>query len=271
MNLIAEQGTIAGIAIVLFVALAIAIVSLVVFSIVALVLKIKIFFAYWVTNRADTSGGYTGATAARKLLDDLGYNDIKVEKIGFFAMLFFGNHYNPKRKTIYLRKSVYNKKHLTAIGLALQKVGLVIQDKRDGDAYMRRWKLQKFAIFSPVVFIPIVLVGLLIDLLIFSDSASLGICTLITSIVGFIYFLIGLVLSFRILKTESKANDETLQVLASSESNFLNPEEQSKVAKVFRTYKYSYICDFIFNLLEVIKVFFQILLQIFKLFSKNKN
>lgn len=119
----------------------------------------------------------------------LGYNDIKVEKSGFFRAAFFGNHYNPSKKTIYLRSSTYYGEHLTAIGLALQKVGLVIQDKRNSSSFRARWFLQKIALFGPVFFIPIVLAGAIADLVIFfvTGGSFTGIFTLVAALLGFGY------------------------------------------------------------------------------------
>lgn len=264
----APESPIEGLTFILFLALALVVILIAIATIVSGILKIKIFFSYWVTNREATSGGYTGATAARKLLSDLGYDDVKVERIGFFSMLIYGNHYNPVRKTIYLRKSVYDKKHLTAVGLALQKVGLAIQDKRD-NTYKRRWKIQKIALFAPIFFIPIVIVGLILDIIMLGSGNMFGLFTMITSILGIAYFIVGFVLSIFIIKTEGKANKETLKIMAESESDFLNPYEQEKVAKVFKTYQLSYICDFIISILEIIKFILKLILTI--LSKKNKD
>lgn len=258
-----------GVELVLFIALAIVTIMIAVASVVALVLRIKIFFSYWVTNRQRTSGGYTGEAAAKKLLAELGYDDIKVEVCGFFRMLLYSNHYNPNKKTIYLRRSVFFGSHLTAIGIALQKVGLAIQDKRNEAAMRRRWKLQKLSVFGSIFFIPIVLVGLVIDFVIMFTTGGefiSGIGILISAILGTVYFIVCLILSFMTVKVESKANRETLQIM--KEHDFLSLSEQEKVAKVFKTYELSYICDFLLNILEIVKFILQIALTVYQ--SKDK-
>ncbi len=260
-----------GLGIVLVVAICVVSILIAVVSVVAFVLRIKIFFNYWVTNRQKTEGGYNGCTAATTLLQNLGYSDIQVKKAGFFRALFFSNHYNPNKKTVYLRASTYYGNHLTAVGLALQKVGLVIQDKRNSAAFKARWRLQKFAIFGPIVFIPIVLVGVIMDFVACSMSGTdfTGMYMLIMSVIGFVYFIASFILSFLVIKVEGKANQETLEII--KEYDFLTPYEQELVAKVFSTYRAAYICDFLVNILELIRFILKIMLNVVALMLKNNN
>ena len=261
MNLIADENVLAG---VILIALVLVCIMLGIAAIAATVLRIMIFFSYWITNREKSSGGYTGATAAEKLLSELGYNDIAVRKCGFFAMLFYGNHYNPNKKTVFLRHSTYVGHNLTAVGLALQKVGLVIQDKRDGDTIKKRWKLQKLALFGPVLFIPIVIVGLIIDILTLylTGGTFTGVATLICALLGVAFFIVCFVLQIMTIKTESKANLETLEIMKNYD--FLNAYEQEKIAKVFKTYQLAYITDFIISILQIVKLILKVLLAIVK-------
>ena len=129
--LLSAEGNL-GLEIALIIAIAIVGVLIILVSLVALILRVKIFFSYWVTNREETEAGYTGGEAARSLLDELGYTDVQVKKAGFFSALLYGNHYNPKKKTVYLRASTLNRKNVTSVGLALQKVGVVVQDETGG-------------------------------------------------------------------------------------------------------------------------------------------
>lgn len=268
LNLLAESG-ISNVALVLLIALIVVAVLLLVASVVAGILRIMIFFNYYVLNRQQTAAGYTGCTAAQKLLSDLGYNDIRVEKCGLFRALIFGNHYNPKKKIVYLLPSAYKRGNLTSVGLALQKVGLAIEDKRSG-IIRARWGLQKFAIFGPILFIPIVLVGAILDLVIYIQTGSSfsGVGMLIAACVGLSFFIASFVLSLLTLKVEKKANRETLEILKGTD--FLTPEEQVKVAKVFRLYHLMYLADFLINVLELVKLILKILLQIVLSSSKRK-
>lgn len=250
-----------GIDLILLIALLIVSVALSIAVVASTVFRIIIFFSYWVTNRQKSSGGYSGATAALKLLAELGYTDIKVEKCGFFKMLFYGNHYNPDKNTIYLRASTYNGENLTTVGLALQKVALVIQDKKDGSV-RSRWRLQQISLFGPILFIPIVIIGLVVDFLTvyISGTVFTGYATMICAVVGAAFFIVCLVLSFLTIKVEGRANKEALEIIKNYD--FLNDDEQEKIAKIFKTYLFAYITDFIVSLLQIIKFILKLLLAI---------
>lgn len=242
-------------------------VLLVVAAVAGTVLRIKIFINYWVTNRQSTEAGYTGETAAKKMLLELGYTDIEVKKAGFFRALIYGNHYNPKKKVIYLRASTFNRNNVTSVGLALQKVGLVIQDKKNGSV-RARWRLQQFGLFGPIMFIPIVIVGVIADLVtvILTGGSFTGVGTLIASLFGLAYFIASFVLTIYTLKVEKRAGAEALEILEGY--TFLTADEKVKVRKVFKTYLAAYICDFIISLLEMIRLVLRVLLQIV---LSNKN
>lgn len=264
MNLIASTDGSTVLEGVLIIAIVLVAIMIAIAAIAATVLRIMIFFSYWVTNREQSSGGYTGATAAEKLLNELGYNDIQVKKCGFFKMMFYGNHYNPNKKTIFLRSSTYFGPNLTAVGLGLQKVGLVIQDKRDGEAIKKRWKLQKLALFGPILFIPIVIVGLIIDIVTLSLTGGTftGIATMVCAALGVAFFIVCFILQIMTIKTEGKANRETLEIMKNYD--FLNAYEQEKIAKVFKTYQLAYITDFIISILQIVKLILKIALAVVK-------
>lgn len=258
LNLLAPS--IDGTDLVLIIAIIIISILIGIAAIAATVLRTIIFFQYWVTNRKKTEGGYNGQSAAYKLLHELGFDDVQVKKCGIFRALIYGNHYNPTHKTVYLLRSALEGEHLTAIGIALQKVGLVIQDKRDSAAFKARWRLQQIGLFGPILFIPLVLVGVILDLvMLFATGGTFtGIFTLITAILAFALFIVCFVLSFLTMKVEGRANRETLEILKNHD--FLTPDEQQKVAKVFRTYQLAYITDFLINLLQLIRLVLKILL-----------
>ena len=258
LSLLSETGDIA-IEFSLLVAIIVVTVLLGIAAIVAFVFRIMIFFSYWVSNRTRSSGGYTGETAARKMLRELGYNDVDVQKCGFFRALIYGNHYNPKRKIIYLRASTFKGDNLTSVGLALQKVGLVIQDKKGGSV-KSRWRLQQLGIFGPILFIPIVLVGVIVDavMLVKTGGTFSGVGTLVAACIGIAFFIVSFVLTIYTMVVENRANKEALEIL--KYNDFLNAEEQAQVAKVFRTYMLSYITDFIISLLQIIRFILKIAL-----------
>lgn len=265
--LLSAEGDL-GLEIALIIAIAIVGVLIILVSLVALILRVKIFFSYWVTNREETEAGYTGGEAARSLLDELGYTDVQVKKAGFFSALLYGNHYNPKKKTVYLRASTLNRKNVTSVGLALQKVGIVVQDETGG-AVKRRWRLQKFGVFGPLLFIPIVLVGVVLDFVFAGGGEITGFCSLGASVLGLSFFVVSLILTIFTLQVEKRANATALELMASH--NFLTESEREKIRKVFKTYILAYFADFLITLLEIIRFILKIALEIVAANSAGKK
>ena len=63
-------------------------------------------------NNVESSTGHTGFSAARNLLDANGLSDVEVKPLTFFKAMFYGNHYNAKTNTIYLRQGIINSKSI---------------------------------------------------------------------------------------------------------------------------------------------------------------
>ncbi len=69
------------------------------------------------------SRGYTGATAARKILDENGLHNIRIEHVQ-------GNltdHYSPNENVIRLSDATYNSESVAAIGVAAHECGHAVQ------------------------------------------------------------------------------------------------------------------------------------------------
>jgi hypothetical protein len=77
-------------------------------------------------SRVASSLGETGAVFARRLLDNLGLFDVKVEKVtGFLS-----DHYDPANKVLRLSASTYGSKSVAALGVVAHEVGHAMQDAK---------------------------------------------------------------------------------------------------------------------------------------------
>lgn len=241
---------------ILAIALLVVTIALAVVTFAALIARLRVLYLYWFANRHKSSGGYTGESAARAALDRLGFTDIKVRKSGIFRAMIFGNYYNRFSKTIWLRRSTMYGDNLTSVGLAIQKVGLVMQDKREEKAFRARSNLHMIGVFGPILFIPLVIVGLIVDFV----TGFTGIPTLICAALGIVYFICSFIFTLLNIPVEKKANQEALEFLRSSD--MLGVDEIKEVEKVFRGYLIAYVLDFIINLLKVIQLILKIALNI---------
>ncbi|HPX93814.1 MAG TPA: zinc metallopeptidase [Bacillota bacterium] len=82
---------------------------------------------FWRYNRVASSTGHTGFSAARRLLDQNGLQEIAVEQVtGRLS-----DHFSPREKKIRLSEATYKTASIAAIGVAAHETGHAIQH-RDG-------------------------------------------------------------------------------------------------------------------------------------------
>ena len=230
------------------------IVSLVIGAIVlaavifANVTKLILFFRYHKYNKQQSSSGLTAAEAARSFLDSNGLQDVKVKKLGFFRALFYGNHYDIFSKTVYLRRSIINSKSVTAVGLALQKVGLALQHKEGGAKFKTKAVLGQLAVFGPVIFLPIAAVGLILDAFLFDFT---GVASIVGIVIGFVFYFVATIFTLLNVSVEKRANNQALLML--EKSGLFDETDLAGIRDVFKSYILSYIADAILAVLKLLQ------------------
>ncbi len=219
----------------------------------ALVSQIFVAIGYVKGNRMQNAAGLSGAESARKLLDENGMPDVQVKKCTFWRMFFFGNHYSIAKKTVYLRKYTIDKTSVTSVALAAQKVALAKQH-RDGDKKMIvRGRLQGLGVFAPVLFIPLVVIGLAVDLLV-THSFIFTVCAIA---LGFLFIVFGLVVTVLNIPVEKKAIVCAEEWLKSE--TYLTAEEYAVVKKIYRSYMVQYVMQFVVALLRILQLILKVL------------
>ena len=227
-----------------------------VFSIVAGIISIWLVVKYHKYNRKENSLGLSGIDVARKILDDHGLSHIKVSRTG---SLMFGNSYSHYFKRVRLRGFIRHENSITSMGIGAQKAALAILDKEGDPDMKKRIRLVPLITFGPFAFIPLVLVGALIDYFVFSGS---GTCTLVLGCIGLLFYIYSIVLSVLTLKTEKKAQDRAYEILRNR--YYVTEEELSALKELFRLYNIQYINDIILSSLELIYKVLQIVYAIKK-------
>ncbi len=74
-------------------------------------------------SRIMARSGYTGARAARELLDANGLSSVRIE----ISQGFLSDHYDPIHRILRLSPSVFNSRSLAAIGVACHEAGHALQ------------------------------------------------------------------------------------------------------------------------------------------------
>ena len=93
----------------------------------------------------------------------------------------------------------------------MQKASLAILDKEGDPDMAARIRMTPVIYFGPLAFIPLILIGLLLDLFVFRNVTGLGL--MFFTLLGLIIYIISFVMSVKVLKTEKKAQEMTLKIM----------------------------------------------------------
>lgn len=243
------DGTLDGVSEGVIIAMSVVVGLLIIASIFAFGISIYLSISYVRYNKKQNSCGKTGEQIARKILDHHELGHIKVSKTG---SIMFGNSYSHYFKKVRLRRLTWQKRSVTSLAMAAQKSALAVLDK-ENDAEMRtRVRLTPLIYFGPIAFVPMVVIGVLLDVLL-----STGFCGILFTVLGLGFYLLSFVMSILVLKTEKKAQKRAYEIM--KEEGLATEEELASCKKLFRLYNIEYINDMVIALLELIYRVLQII------------
>lgn len=218
--------------------------AIIVVSIIAIVVTIYLAIRYVKYNRKENSVRLTGELIARKILDANGLSNIAVSCSG---SILFGNSYSHYFKKVRLRRLTWRKASVSALAMASQKSALAVLDKEKDPDMKRRIRITPIISFGPFLFIPIIIVGLILDRIITNTT---GVISVVCVIVGLVLYIWAFVLSLSVLKTEKKAQDRAIKIL--SNNGMATEQEIKYLKKLFKLYNIEYVNNMILALLEII-------------------
>ena len=216
--------------------------------------SIWLIVKYFRFNRRENSLGLTGIEIARKILDDNGLVHIKVKRAG---SLLFGNSYSHYFKKVRLRGLIRHETSLTSMGIGAQKAALAILDKEGDEDMRKRIRLVPLITFGPFAFIPLILIGGVLDYFVFNGN---GICTLVLGAIGLLFYVYSVVLSVLTLKTEKKAQNRAYDIF--KRDYHITAEELSALKELFHLYNIQYINDIILSSLELLYTILEIAIAV---------
>lgn len=258
-ELIQEMSTQLGASTGLTVAYLIVGALIVIMGIVCFVLEIRVWLCYSKANKRGISTNMTGMESARYVLDQSGLTQVNVRKAGFIREALFGNYYNVATRTIYLRSwlgKIDQKTSVTSTALGVQKAAIA-RLCEEGDAEARwRGRLSLLGVFGPLLFIPVILLGMVIDYLVMKDVTAISYFSM-----GFSFLLLvaGFIVTWLNIPVEKRANALALRMM--KDYGLANDEELEMMKKVYDAYILSYIAQFILEVLRVVQWVLEIIIR----------
>ena len=230
-------------------------------GLVSLGVSVWLGIKYYKFNRKENSVHMTAEQVARKVLDD---NDLEHIKVKATGSVLFGNSYSHYFKKVRIRRMTRHQTSVTALGMGAQKACLAVLDKENDPDMKKQVRLYPMITFGPLAFIPLILVGAVLDYFVFNNN---GVCTYVLGTLGLLFYVYAIVLSVLTLKTEKKAQERAYVYL--QEKRMATEEELADLKELFHLYNIQYINDIILACLELLYTILQIAIELNKNSSSN--
>ena len=186
--------------------------------------------------------GLTGADVARRILNENGLYHIQVEHIHGHL----NDHYDPKAGVIRLSDAVYTSMSAAAIGVAAHEAGHACQHATNYLPIKIRAAIIPATNIGSRLAIPLILIGLAIDLLM---QSSVGV---IIAYVGVICFSLTAVFQLVTLPTEFNASARAMKAL--DDCGILTRDELHGARKVLSAAAMTYVAALAVSLANLLRI-----------------
>lgn len=203
-----------------------------IFSVWAQIMVSSTFDKY---SKQPTRRGITGADAARRVLNENGLYDVKIENIR-------GNltdHYDPRANVIRLSDSVYGSCSAAAVGVACHEAGHAVQHAKGYYPIKVRSAVIPATRFGSMLAIPLFMIGL-----IFATDALMLAGILLYAVVAFFQLVT--------LPVEFNASKRAMEAI--KHSGMLAPDEYSASRKVLTAAAMTYVAALATSLLTLLRL-----------------
>ncbi|MCP3030710.1 zinc metallopeptidase [Halobacillus sp. A1] len=197
----------------------------------------KVKSTYKKYSKVATSSGMTGAEVARKILNDNGIYDVKIEETK--GML--SDHYDPRKKVIRLSSDNFHGRSMAAAAVSAHEVGHAIQDAEEYAFLKFRSALVPLASFGSNTSIFLIIGGMLLQM-----SGLL--------LLGIVFFAFAVLFQFVTLPVEFDASNRAMGQLVST--GVIRNDEERKTKKVLNAAALTYVAGALVALAELMRFIF---------------
>ena len=235
------------------------ILALFVCSLFAMYASRKVNTTFRAYSQVTCSSRMTGYDTAKRLLRANGITDISVGRVrGTLS-----DHYHPTKKVVNLSDSTYGSVSVGAVAVAAHEIGHVMQKKRKYVPYQVRTALVPVVNFGSRLAMPLVLLGMLLDLFVYVEGESTLGFTL--AMVGVCLYGAATLFQLVTLPVEYNASRRAKKML--KEEGILTSEELVGADKVLDAAALTYVAALATSLLY----FLRFLIWVLAIFGRRRR
>lgn len=224
-------------------------------------------FSAWASSRVHStfsafsqerlSSNMTGYDTAVRLLRANGIYDVSVER----TKGRLSDHFDPRKKVVRLSQSTFGDNSVAAVAVAAHEIGHVVQKEKGYLPYKLRTALVPIANFGSYLALPLVLIGLVLDLLV----GSIGNAGWYLALVGVVLYGLSTLFTLVTLPVELNASKRAKRMLL--EEGIVQEDELYGAEKVLSAAALTYLAA----LLTSLVYFLRFAWYVFMLFGRNRR
>lgn len=220
--------------------------------------SLKVRSAYAKYGRIYNRARMTGYDTAVLLLRANGISGISVGRISGTL----SDHYNPARGIVNLSEGVYGNDSIAAVAISAHEIGHVVQKEKGYLFYKVRTALVPIVNFGSRLAMPLVLIGILLDLFATSADSTTG---FYVAMVGVILYGTSLLFTLITLPVELNASRRAKQMLLAE--GIIAQDEIKGVNQVLSAAALTYVA----GLLTSMVYFMRFLIYVLTIFGRRNN
>lgn len=225
-------------------------VALLICAIVAGYASSKVNSTFNKYDRVPNRSGMTGYDTAMRLMRS---NDVQGIYVGRISGKL-SDHYDPKKGVVNLSESTYGNASVASVAVAAHEMGHVMQKEKGYLFYKIRTALVPVVNFGARLALPLVLIGLLIDIFASTANANVG---FYIALVGVILYGGSFLFTLITLPVELNASRRAKKMLVAE--GILGQDEMQGASKVLSAAALTYVAAMLTSLIYFLRFFVMVL------------
>ncbi len=213
----------------------------------------KVHGAYKAYGDMSTRSHMTGYDTARRLLQRNGVRDISIGRVRGHLT----DHYHPTKKIVNLSDGVYGSDSIAAVAVSAHEIGHVMQKKKGYFLYKVRTFLVPITNIGSRLALPLVLVGLLLDL--FVGTFQNSDVSYYMAMVGVAMYGLSTLFALATLPVELNASRRAKKMLVAE--GILTEEELPFADKMLSAAAMTYVASLLTSLIYFLRFFLWVLIM----------